>query len=86
MSEDDPGQLADQLDQQAGEMEKRSGKLSREIDDVDEDWQRKRADSSVPGAQPDQSGDHEDEEGEQAAGNAPQGDAAQGDSDGEQNG
>jgi hypothetical protein len=32
------------------EMEERSERLGDEIDDAREDWQRKQADSSVPGA------------------------------------
>lgn len=80
MSDEDPGRLADDLEQQAGEMEKRSGKLSREIDDVGEDWERKRADPSVPGAPEDQS-DAEDDT--QATGNPPQGDSPAEDEGGE---
>ena len=63
MSDDDPGKLADELGQQAREMEQRSGKLSREIDDVGEDWERKRADPSVPGAPADIGGEESDETG-----------------------
>ena len=32
------------------EMEERSERLEEEIDDTREDWERKKADSSVPGA------------------------------------
>jgi len=52
MSDEDPGKLADQLDEQADKLEKHSSELSSEIKDVGEDWERKRADSNVPGARP----------------------------------
>lgn len=84
MSDEDPGELADELGQRAGEMERRSGKLSREIDDVGDEWERKRADPSVPGAQTDHGTEESDEtphDAGEAAGNAPQGDSPGGSED-----
>ena len=51
MSEHDPhaGELEAELD----EMEERTEKLKGEIKDTREDWDRKKQDSSVPGASPD---------------------------------
>lgn len=37
----------------AAEMEKRSEELKEEIENVELDWERKREDRRVPGAQPD---------------------------------
>jgi hypothetical protein len=49
-------QQADRLDDEAEEMQKRSEQLGDEISDVREDWERKKADDSVPGAQNPESG------------------------------
>jgi hypothetical protein len=40
-----------EYEQQADELEERSERLGEEIADVREDWERKKADDSVPGAQ-----------------------------------
>ncbi len=50
MSEDDAGRLADELEQTADELERHSKELGEQTDDVRQDWERKRADESVPGA------------------------------------
>jgi hypothetical protein len=52
MAETDPGGLADQFEEEADELEQRSKKLEEQTDDVAQDWERKRADESVPGAPP----------------------------------
>jgi hypothetical protein len=52
MTEEDPGKLADSLEQEADELEQRSKKLEEQTDDVAQEWERKRADESVPGAPP----------------------------------
>ena len=41
---------AQDLEREVDEMEERSERLEGEIDDAREDWQRKQADSGVPGA------------------------------------
>lgn len=55
MSEHDP--RADELEAELDEMEERAEKLEGEIKDTREDWDRKKQDSSVPGAPPDQDKD-----------------------------
>jgi DNA-binding ferritin-like protein len=52
MAETDPEELADQLEKEADELAQRSEKLGEQTDDVAQDWQRKRSDPNVPGAQP----------------------------------
>ena len=52
MAETDPDGLADHFEEEADELEQRSKKLEEETDDVAQDWERKRADESVPGAPP----------------------------------
>jgi hypothetical protein len=52
MAETDPGKLADHLEEEADELEQRSKKLEDETAEVAQDWERKRSDESVPGAQP----------------------------------
>jgi hypothetical protein len=42
------------------EMEERSDKLASEIEETKEDWEQKKQDGSVPGAQPDAEGDEAD--------------------------
>jgi hypothetical protein len=44
---------ADELERELDEMEERSERLDDEVSDAREDWERKKADSSVPGAPPD---------------------------------
>ena len=41
---------AQDLEREVDEMAERSERLEDEIDDAREDWQRKQADSAVPGA------------------------------------
>jgi hypothetical protein len=52
MSERDPEQLADELERSADELERHHRELDERAKDVREDWERKRADQSVPGAPP----------------------------------
>lgn len=58
----DPDALADQGDREANKLQKRSDKLAEDVEDVSQDWHRKRSDEGVPGAPPH---DEEDEEGDQ---------------------
>jgi hypothetical protein len=57
MSERDPGELADSLEQEADELEQHSDRLGDEVQDARQDWQQKRSDPSVPGANPPESDD-----------------------------
>ena len=68
MSEHDDRQdhdaKADELERELDEMEERSEKLGDEIGGAGEDWERRKADESVPGAtgEPGE-GDEDDEDG-----------------------
>jgi hypothetical protein len=44
---------ADELESELDDMDERVEELGGEIKDTREDWERKKADSSVPGAPPD---------------------------------
>jgi hypothetical protein len=52
MSDREPKELADRLEREADELEHRSGELEGRVKAAGEDWERKRADQSVPGAAP----------------------------------
>jgi hypothetical protein len=54
--EHDPERLADELEKQTDELEQRSDELDENTTDVRRDWERKRADASVPGATPPDAG------------------------------
>jgi hypothetical protein len=56
----DPDRLADELEGQADRLQARSDELHGQIEDVRDDWERKRADESVPGAPPRQDGSDRD--------------------------
>lgn len=65
---EDHRRLAGDLGRPADRMEDESERLRKEIADVREDWEHKRADESVPGAPPpDEAEGHDDAE---AAGTA----------------
>jgi hypothetical protein len=49
---EDHEKLADELEHESDKLEQRSAELGGEISDVRDDWERKRADESVPGAPP----------------------------------
>jgi predicted phage gp36 major capsid-like protein len=42
--------MTEKPERQLDEMQERSDRLEEEIEDVREDWERKKADSSIPGA------------------------------------
>ena len=50
MRDSDPEQLADELEREAARLQRESDRLRGEIAEAREDWERKRADQSVPGA------------------------------------
>lgn len=52
MSESDPERLADELEEEAGTLERRSEELHEKVEEARQDWERKRADPGVPGAPP----------------------------------
>jgi hypothetical protein len=56
------GELADELEARADTLAEHGQSLDADIADVREDWQRKRADSAVPGATPDWDDPDEDQD------------------------
>lgn len=52
MGETDPEKLADHLEDEADDLERHRDELEQRTEDAAQDWQRKRADPSVPGAPP----------------------------------
>jgi hypothetical protein len=71
MSDADPRSLADQLEREAEKLQRRSRELQDEVKGVGEDWERKRADQSTPGAPPPEPGDDEGQEERSPAPEAP---------------
>lgn len=59
MAENDPERLADQLDEEAKDMQRRSDELKQRTSDVSQEWESKRSDPNVPGA-PQPEGDEDD--------------------------
>jgi hypothetical protein len=60
--EQDPGALADEMEQEADRLEDRSKELGEEVQDVRQDWERKRADEGVPGANPPEADERSDQD------------------------
>lgn len=50
--QEDPGALADEMEQEVDRLQDRSNQLGEDVDDVRKDWERKRSDQGVPGANP----------------------------------
>jgi hypothetical protein len=59
--QEDPGALADEMEQEAQRLERRSQELGDDVDEVRKDWERKRSDPGVPGANPPDEGEAEQE-------------------------
>jgi hypothetical protein len=74
MSEMDPDKLADELEDQADGLQQHSEQLGEQTSDVRQDWERKRSDPQIAGANPPDTSEEEDpEEGTQDRGADPQG-------------
>ena len=56
---EDPGAHADEMDAEADRLEDRVKELGEDVDNVRKDWERKRSDQGVPGANPPAEGDDE---------------------------
>jgi hypothetical protein len=56
---EDPDVLADEMEDEADRLQQRSKELGQDVDDVRKDWERKRSDQGVPGANPPAEGDDE---------------------------
>jgi hypothetical protein len=52
---------ADRLEREAEKLEHESERVGDEIDEARDEWEAKEQDSSVPGAQPDQEADEEEQ-------------------------
>ena len=52
MTPEDPGRLADEFDQQADQLEQHGREVQERIEDTRHEWESKRADEGVPGANP----------------------------------
>lgn len=52
MAEKDPEKLADELEREADRLECHSAEVGKGAEEARQDWARKRADESVPGAPP----------------------------------
>jgi hypothetical protein len=63
--ERDPTKLADELDQQADDMQKRGDELDEKVDEVRHDWQQKRSAGDVPGANPPDLGTDDSDEADE---------------------
>jgi hypothetical protein len=57
--QEDAESLADELEDEADRLEQRSKELGEDISDVKQDWERKRSDEGVPGANPPAEGEDE---------------------------
>jgi hypothetical protein len=57
----DPEQLADELDEQADELQDHSEHLEEKVIEVRREWDQKRSDPSVPGANPPERDEAEEE-------------------------
>ena len=58
---DDHEQAAAAAERELADMEERSERVGERIDEARKDWQAKRADGSIPGAEPPEDGDSEGE-------------------------
>jgi hypothetical protein len=54
-----PDQLARELERETGHLEQHAKELGKEIDDVRQDWKRKRNDPNIPGAPPEEEPDED---------------------------
>jgi len=59
MSESDHEQIADRLNEESAALERHTGELQGKIDRTKQEWERKRSDPAVPGAQPPEEAEEE---------------------------
>jgi hypothetical protein len=60
MADRDHKQLADKLEHESETLERHGRELEDEIKDAKSDWERKRADPGIPGANPPEEGGDEE--------------------------
>ena len=63
----DPGELAEHLERDVDKLERHSEEIQDEIEHVRQDWHRKRADQSVPGALAPESEEDDAQEGDEGS-------------------
>ncbi len=72
-SDADPAELEGQAQKEADKLQQRSSELKQEVEDVSQDWQRKRADEGIPGAKaPDGDESEGEDTGEEEQSGAPE--------------
>jgi chromosome segregation ATPase len=54
MTEQEHEQVHEQLEREADDLERQSDKLEEQIKDARGDWEAKKSDESIPGAQPEE--------------------------------
>ena len=57
---------ADELERELDDMDERREKLGEEIGETEEEWERRKKDSRVPGATSDEDEDDDEDEGDDA--------------------
>ena len=60
MTEQDPHELAQHLEQEADDLERQGSEVEGSIKETRDDWEQKRRDESVPGAPPPEEGESDD--------------------------
>jgi hypothetical protein len=68
----DPERLADELDEQADELRGRSEHLEEKVIEVRREWEQKRSDPNVPGADPPAEEEKKDDESVQGEDQGPE--------------
>jgi hypothetical protein len=81
MSERDPFELAEAQEREAEDLQRHGEEVERSVRETREDWQHKRADKSVPGANPPEEDTDGDEARESPAPQAPPPSAGPGDAE-----
>jgi hypothetical protein len=73
MSETEHERIHEQAEREAGDLERRNEELGEHVDRARQDWESKKSDVSVPGAQP------EEDEDDRGQGPPPEADVTPGD-------
>lgn len=60
MTEEDPQQLVRRLERETDELERHGSEVKDAVKETREDWERKRRDENVPGAQPPEGSEADD--------------------------
>ena len=68
MRDTDAKELADRLDEEAGDLEHRSDEVEQHTKDVAQEWAQKRSDPKVPGAPPEDDDDNDSDDDDEGDG------------------